>query len=66
MARASVRLSITARDIDSLDLLCFASAILWLTIEFDMADTEELTNAPASKRPHSAVDGDDNGELRTF
>lgn len=64
VARASVRLSITARDVDSLGLLCLASTILRLTIESDMADTEELDNAPANKRSHSAVDGNDNGELR--
>lgn len=64
MARASVRLPITARDIHSLGLVCLASTLLWLGIEYDMADTEELVNAPANKRPHSAVDGDDNGELR--
>lgn len=65
MARASRRLSITARDVYSLGFLWFASTPLKFTVEFAMADSEELANAPANKRPHSAVDGDDNGELRT-
>lgn len=66
MARASVRWSITARDVDSLGPLYFASVLLKLTIEFAMADTGDLADVPANKRPHSAVDGDDNGGLRNL
>jgi hypothetical protein len=66
VARASVRLSITARDVCSLDLLYFASIPFKFTVELAMADTAELANVPANKRPHSAVDGDENGELRAL
>lgn len=30
-----------------------------------MADPEELAASAATKRPHSAVDGDENGESRS-
>ena len=48
-------------------LLNFPPSSFWdfLLLNSKMADSEKLAASAATKRPHSAVDGDENGESRS-